>query len=92
MPDAIFSDAPEFLRAFAWLDGKDGSVPRRWNAFACIRGGISRNYSLLSILLWLSRSASRLSEKFRSWRKEFPGRHAGDGHVSEAIPGTSPAR
>jgi hypothetical protein len=76
MPDAIFSDAPDFLRAFAWLDGKDGSAPRRWNAFACIAGGQRRNYFLLSILLWLSRSAARLSEKLRLRRNKFPARHA----------------
>jgi predicted O-methyltransferase YrrM len=92
MPDAFFSDAPEFLRAFAGLDGKDGSVPRRWNAFACIVGGRQRNYFLLSILLWLSRSLCRLSEKLRLRRNGFPARHAGGEGAARASAGIAVAR
>lgn len=92
MPDAIFSDTPEFLRAFAWLDGKDGSAPRRWNAFACIAGGRQRNYFILSILLWLSRSTSRLIEKLSPRRNRFPARHADKEVSAGTLPGMSPAQ
>jgi len=92
MPDAFFSDAPEFLRAFAWLDGKDGSAPRRWNAFACIAGNRQRNYFLLSILLWLSRSASRLSEKLNPRRNRFPACHADPESSPGPVSDISPAR
>ena len=59
-PDAIFSDNPKFLREYSFLDGKDATKPRQWNAFGCIPGGVSRKYSLLRIFLLLSRAISRL--------------------------------
>ena len=59
-PDAIFSDDPDFVRQYAFLDGKDATKPRQWNAFGCIPGGVSRKYSLLRIVLLLSRVISRL--------------------------------
>jgi hypothetical protein len=59
-PDAILSDHPDFVRQYAFLDGKDATKPRQWNAFGCIPGGVSRKYSLLRIVLLLSRVISRL--------------------------------
>jgi Putative methyltransferase len=65
-PDAIFSDHWDFVRQYSFLDRKDPTKPRQWNAFGCIPGGVSRCYSLLRIFLWFARAVSRLQPTDRS--------------------------
>jgi hypothetical protein len=69
-PDAFFSDHPEFLRRFSWLDDF-GQAPRDWNrprptALACLQGALPSPYRLLLTKLVLTRAASLAPEKIRA--------------------------
>jgi hypothetical protein len=62
-PRAFFSDDPEFLRRFGWLDGL-GETPRP-TTFACLPGRLPAPYPSLLVRLVFARAASLAAIKIR---------------------------
>jgi predicted O-methyltransferase YrrM len=66
-PGAFFSDHPEFLRRFSWLDDV-GQAPRDWprprpTTFACLPASLPASYHALLTKIVLSRAASLAPSK-----------------------------
>jgi len=74
-PGAFFSDHPEFLRRFGWLDGLD-ETPRP-TTFACLPAELPAPYFILLLQIVWTRAASLAPGKTRRiFAKLFGGKQA----------------
>ena len=63
LPDAFFSDYPDFVTRYAGLDGNMNTPGFCWAGFACIPGGVKRPYRLLFAQRALERAVAVAAEK-----------------------------
>jgi hypothetical protein len=63
IPDAFFSDHPDFVSRYATLDEHSNAPGFSWACFACIPGGVRRRYRLLLAKRALARAIAVVSEK-----------------------------
>jgi hypothetical protein len=63
LPDAFFSDHPDFTGPYAFLEGQIDPATLRWAVFACIPEGPSRPFGLLLWKLSLARAMTLAPEK-----------------------------
>ena len=68
LDDVFFSDHPDFIERYGFLEGAIDPVNFRWTSFACIPGSVERAYRLLLFRCALARIFSVVAEKISRFR------------------------